>query len=554
MFITEGPLDSTSPLFVGREAELRQAERWLNNPGTVGSVAGARQTGKTSFLLMLRHRFADRFHFAFVDLEGIYGANLKTCFAFIANEMCEQLAGSLVSDGLAIPENSQDFLGFLRNVSERSQTVRTVVMLDEIGALPLDTSIRLAHTIRAAITNRHVRPEYNRFVFIISGSTDMLKLATGKLSPLKNVTESIYMPDLAAAEAFSLLRVGFDSLNLEFPPSVLERVLYWTGGHPYLTQLFGKTIARQASATIHPEYIDVLVEHFLAEEDKNLPHLRRALDDGPKQLWQVVQQVMAGRSIRFTRSDSIHAELELSGAIVTRDGLCTPRNQLYGRAFAAWATPTLPTRVMAERVRSTSTPPMSIIKILFLAANPTDTARLSLAEEVRAIDRAMRLASYRDKFYLEQAHAVRVADLQGLLMRHQPHIVHFSGHGAESGEIIFLDDNGRAYAVPPRALTNVFWLLKDNIRCVVLNACFSMPQAKAIAQHIDCVIGMTETIGDKEASTFAAAFYGALGYGRNVQTAFELGRNLIDLAGLLDKDVPQLLAHTSDPANITFAG
>ena len=193
------------------------------------------------------------------------------------------------------------------------------------------------------------------------------------------------------------------------------------------------------------------------------------------------------------------------------------------------------------------------IKILFLAANPTDTARLRLGDEVRAIDQSLQLARYRDAFDLEQAHAVRVADLQGLLMRHQPHIVHFSGHGAESGEILFQDDAGRAYPVPPPALADVFLLLKDNVRCVVLNACFSQTQAEAIAQHIDCVVGMSEEIGDTDARAFAAAFYEALAYGRSVRTAFDLGRNRIDLYGLKDEDVPQLLAPNSDPATVSFA-
>ena len=196
--------------------------------------------------------------------------------------------------------------------------------------------------------------------------------------------------------------------------------------------------------------------------------------------------------------------------------------------------------------------PTGMIKILFLAANPTDTARLRLDEEVRAIDQALQLARFRDAFDLQQAHAVRVADLQGLLMRYQPHIVHFSGHGSETGAIILQDDRGRATPVPPQALTNVFALLKDNIRVVVLNACFSQPQAEAIAQHIDCVVGMSEEIGDTAARDFAAAFYGALAYGRSVKTAFELGRNQIDLAGLQDQDVPQLLAPNSDPTTVTF--
>jgi hypothetical protein len=57
------------------------------------------------------------------------------------------------------------------------------------------------------------------------------------------------------------------------------------------------------------------------------------------------------------------------------------------------------------------------IKLLFLAANPTDTDRLRLDEESR------------DQFELKTHWAVRADDLQELLMRYQPDIVHFSGHG-----------------------------------------------------------------------------------------------------------------------------
>ncbi len=193
------------------------------------------------------------------------------------------------------------------------------------------------------------------------------------------------------------------------------------------------------------------------------------------------------------------------------------------------------------------------IKVLFLAANPTDTTRLRLDEEIRSIDESLRTARYRDAFDLEQGHAVRVDDLQGLLMRHDPHIVHFSGHGSESGEIILEDSVGRTQAVAVQALTTTFSLLKDKIRCVVLNACFSRSQAQAIAEHIDCVVGMSVAIGDAAAIHFAAAFYQALAYGRDVKAAFELGRNLIDLKGLGEQDTPQLLSPRADPAAVVFA-
>lgn len=192
------------------------------------------------------------------------------------------------------------------------------------------------------------------------------------------------------------------------------------------------------------------------------------------------------------------------------------------------------------------------IKILFLAANPTDTSRLRLDEEIRSIDQALRQAEFRDKFEVEQHWAVRVVDLQGYLLRHKPDIVHFSGHGTAASEIILEDNQGKSRPVSTRALGQLFSVLKDNIRCVVLNACYSEQQAQAIAAHIDCVIGMSKAIGDAAAVSFAEAFYQALGYGRDVKTAFDLGCLQIDLKSLNEQDTPKLLAVNSHPEKIVF--
>lgn len=189
----------------------------------------------------------------------------------------------------------------------------------------------------------------------------------------------------------------------------------------------------------------------------------------------------------------------------------------------------------------------NIIKILFLAANPRDTSHLRLDEEVRAIDEALLKATFREKFDLKQHWALRVTDLQGYLLRHKPDIVHFSGHGNTANEILLEDLHGHYCPISPRALSQVFSILKDNVRCIVLNACYSEQQAQAIARHIDCVIGMATSIGDAAAISFAAAFYQALGYGRSIQTAFDLGCAQIDLENLDEQDTPKLvsLANTS---------
>lgn len=158
---------------------------------------------------------------------------------------------------------------------------------------------------------------------------------------------------------------------------------------------------------------------------------------------------------------------------------------------------------------------MNRYRILFLAANPSDSEPLRLYEEIRAIDEKIRRAEFGDMFEIVQHWAVRVDEIQEFFLRHSPHIVHFSGHGSTSGELILQNRSGETHPVSARALSNLFSTLKDNIRCVVLNACYSENQAVAIANHIECVVGMSRAISDEAAVAFASAFYRGLGFGKS---------------------------------------
>ena len=198
-------------------------------------------------------------------------------------------------------------------------------------------------------------------------------------------------------------------------------------------------------------------------------------------------------------------------------------------------------------------PPADKITILFLAANPLDTNSLQLDEEVRAIDQALREAEYRDRFDLRSHWALRYSDLPGLLLRYNPHIVHFSGHGSAGGELIFSDDTGKSHPVPPDMLADLFSLLRDNIRCVVLNACYSETQAEGIARAIDCVVGMTRAVPDEAALHFASAFYTGLGYGRSIATAFKLGSNSMGVYAAGEETTPRLLDPRSLAATVRNA-
>lgn len=198
--------------------------------------------------------------------------------------------------------------------------------------------------------------------------------------------------------------------------------------------------------------------------------------------------------------------------------------------------------------------PADKLIILFLAANPRATDQLKLDEEVRSIDNALRLAEHRDRFDLRSHWALRYGDLSELLLRYRPHVVHFSGHGSATGEIVFSDERGEPHMAPPAMLTRLFNVLRDNIRCVVLNACYSDQQAKGIARSIDCVVGMRRAVADDAAVRFAADFYKALGFGRSVATAFELGSIAMGAFVPGEEKTPHLLDPRKVAATLVLAG
>ncbi len=192
--------------------------------------------------------------------------------------------------------------------------------------------------------------------------------------------------------------------------------------------------------------------------------------------------------------------------------------------------------------------------ILFVEANPFDVPPLQLYREFKIIERKIRQSQFQRQFDIRKHFSVRTDELQGFLLQDTPNIVHFSGHGSPSGAIILETDSGPGHPVPPQALADLFSLLAGAIRCVVLNACYSEPQARAIAKHVECVIGMSNAITDSAAIKFAASFYQALGYGLSVKTAFDLACNELYLQDFREENTPSLLASLADPKHVVFAG
>ncbi len=178
--------------------------------------------------------------------------------------------------------------------------------------------------------------------------------------------------------------------------------------------------------------------------------------------------------------------------------------------------------------------------ILILAANPKNTPPLRLDQEVREIANGLERAQKRGDFILKQKWAARPIDVRRAMLDHKPNIVHFCGHGTGEEGLAFEDDKGETKLVGTDALEGFFELFAGDVECIVLNACYSEIQAKAIGKHIPCVIGMKKAIGDAAAIEFAVAFYDALGAGKSVEFAYKLACNAIRWAGIPEHLTPAL--------------
>lgn len=193
------------------------------------------------------------------------------------------------------------------------------------------------------------------------------------------------------------------------------------------------------------------------------------------------------------------------------------------------------------------------IKVLFVAANPQDQEKLRLDEESRDVTRRIQMARYGRSVEVISIWAVRPEDLMEALSEHEPHVVHFSGHGSDRDEIVFLDKAGNTKLVSKAAITATIGTTADHVRLIVFNTCYSRNQAEAVTAHIDVAIGMRTAIGDEAARVFAAAFYSAIGYGYSVERAFDKARAEVMLQGIPEEDTPELFAREGvDPDEIVL--
>jgi len=189
--------------------------------------------------------------------------------------------------------------------------------------------------------------------------------------------------------------------------------------------------------------------------------------------------------------------------------------------------------------------------VLFLAANPLEVPHLQLDDECRSIEEKLRSGRFHHHVRFRSRWAARRDDLLQALNEDNPTVLHFSGHGAGDQGLCLQAEDGSVVNLSSVELARIMRSAGNGVLVVVLNACYTEVQARALMSYVPCVIGMSGSIGDGSAIAYAVSFYRALAFGRSVANAHAQGIAALPLSE--DREFTRD-ATTVDGLDITLPG
>lgn len=181
------------------------------------------------------------------------------------------------------------------------------------------------------------------------------------------------------------------------------------------------------------------------------------------------------------------------------------------------------------------------LRILMLAASSEGDLRVG--REQKRIRAAVESALHRDLVELDVRPSATASDLLDGITKFRPHVVHFSGHSNDE-LIVFendIDAKHKGVVVSATAFANAVAATDEPPLLVLLNSCHSASQIQHLVESVaPFAIGMSDSIGDGDAITYATQFYAAVANGQSIFSAHASGQAAVQLAGLPGHDLPTL--------------
>ncbi len=219
-----------------------------------------------------------------------------------------------------------------------------VIFIDEVDSvlgLNFSTDDFFA-LIRACYNLRVDKPAYNRLTFALFGVAAPSDLIKDKNCTPFNIGRAVELSGFKVSEIQPLAQ-GLED-KFPHPQLILENILYWTGGQPFLTQKLCDLVYRDTNTIPigkETEWVENLVKSQVIEhwQSQDYPEHLKTISNRLTDDEQNIEQLL-GLYKRILQAGKIDAEdsereikLRISGLVVKKQGKLRVYNPIYKAVF-----------------------------------------------------------------------------------------------------------------------------------------------------------------------------------------------------------------------------